>query len=95
MRLGKQAGLDWNGANRKGWNGASLTSRSRGAEIFFSGWLWGWAGCGMEWHGMSGLKGEPGLLWAEQAGRLNETDEERRSVECRPAWADGEAQTDF
>ena len=32
---------------------------------------------------------------AEQAGRLNETDEERRSVECRPAWADGEDKTEF
>ncbi len=41
------------------------------------------------------MQGEPGLLCAEQAGRLNETDEERRSVECRPAWADWEARTMF
>lgn len=57
VRLAKQAGLDWNGANRKGWNGASLTSRSRGAEIFFYGWLRGWAGCRMEWQRMSGMQG--------------------------------------
>jgi hypothetical protein len=49
----------------------------------------------MEKQRMSGMQEEPGLLWAEQAGRLNETDEERSSVECRPAWADGEARTIF
>lgn len=41
------------------------------------------------------MKEEPGLLCAEQAGRLNETDEERRSEECRLAWADGEGKTEF
>ena len=49
----------------------------------------------MEKQRMSGMKGEPGLLWAEQAGRLNETDEVRRSEECRPAWADREFRTIF